>query len=149
MTIYFEDLSPGDTETYGSYEVTEEEMLSFAEQYDPQWFHTDPDRAEEESIYDGLIASGWHTAAMTMRMTVDHHLSDAMVLGALGIDELRWPNPVRPGETLSVETEILETRTSKSQPDRGIVKVFSRTVNKQGEPKLEKTSIVLYGRRPE
>ncbi|MFW6002856.1 MAG: MaoC family dehydratase [Halanaeroarchaeum sp.] len=147
MTIYFEDLAPGDTETFGSYEVTESEILDFATQYDPQWFHTDPERAETESIYGGLIASGWHTAAMTMRMIVDHHLEDAMALGALGVDDLRWPEPVFPGETLSVETEVRETRTSESRPDRGIVKTFSRTVNQAGDTKMEMTSIVLYARR--
>jgi len=149
MPIYFEDLSEGDTETFGSYEVTAEEILEFAEQYDPQWFHTDVTRAEAESIYGGLIASGWHTAAMTMRMIVDHHLHDAMALGALGIDELRWPNPVVPGETLSVETEVRETRRSESRPDRGIIRTHSRTVNGEGEPKLTMTSIVLYASRPE
>lgn len=146
---FFEDLSVGDIYEYGDYQVTESEILEFAEQYDPQWFHTDPERAESESIYGGLIASGWHTAAMTMRMIVDYHLQDAMALGALGVDDLRWPNPVFPGETLSVETEVTETRTTESYPDRGIVKTFSRTVNQSGEPKLEMTSIVLYAKRNE
>jgi acyl dehydratase len=149
MTIYFDDLEVGETRSFGSYTVTESEVLQFAEQYDPQWFHTDPDRAEAESIYGGLIASGWHTAAMTMRMIVDHHLEDAMALGALGVDNLRWPNPVVPGETLSLETEVVETRASESRSDRGIVKTDSTTVNQSGEPKMEMTSIVLYARRPE
>lgn len=149
MTIYFDDLEVGETRSFGSYTVTRSEILQFAEQYDPQWFHTDPDRAEAESIYGGLIASGWHTAAMTMRMIVDHHLEDAMALGALGVDNLRWPNPVVPGEILSLETEVVETRASESQSDRGIVKTDSTTVNQAGEPKMEMTSIVLYARRPE
>lgn len=149
MTIYFDDLEVGETRSFGSYTVTESEILQFAEQYDPQWFHTDPDRAEAESIYGGLIASGWHTAAMTMRMIVDHHLEDAMALGALGVDNLRWPNPVVPGETLSLETEVVETRPSETRTDRGIVKTDSTTVNQSGEPKMEMTSIVLYARRPE
>ncbi|MFW5937655.1 MAG: MaoC family dehydratase [Halanaeroarchaeum sp.] len=149
MTIYFDDIEVGDTRSFGSYRVTESEVLDFAEQYDPQWFHTEPDRAEDESMYGGLIASGWHTAAMTMRMIVDHHLVDAMALGALGVDDLRWPNPVFPGETLSLETEVVEKRPSESQPDRGIVKTHSTTVDQSGEPKMEMTSIVLYARRPE
>lgn len=149
MPVYFEDLTQGRTETFGSYEVTESEILDFATQYDPQWFHTDPERAESESIYGGLIASGWHTAAMTMRMIVDYHLQDAMALGALGVDDLRWPNPVFPGETLSVETEVTETRSTESYQDRGVVKTFSRTVNQSGEAKLEMTSIVLYAKRNE
>ncbi|MFB6125606.1 MAG: MaoC family dehydratase [Halanaeroarchaeum sp.] len=147
MTTYFEDFSEGDTESFGAYEVTAEEILAFAEQYDPQWFHTDEERAESESIYGGLIASGWHTAAMTMRMIVDHHLHDAAALGALGVDELRWPTPVRPGETLSVETEVLETRPSESDPSRGVVRTHSRTVNQDGQSKLTMTSIVLYATR--
>jgi acyl dehydratase len=149
MPIYFDDLSEGDTRSFGSYDVTEDEVLDFASQYDPQWFHTDVERAESESIYGGLIASGWHTAAMTMRMIVDHHLEDAMALGALGVDDLRWPNPVFPGETLSVETEVIETRESESRDDRGVVKTRSWTVNQEGETKMEMTSIVLYARRPE
>lgn len=149
MTIYFDDLEVGETRSFGSYTVTESEILQFAEQYDPQWFHTDPERAETESIYGGLIASGWHTAAMTMRMIVDHHLEDAMALGALGVDNLRWPNPVVPGETLSLETEVVETRASESRSDRGIVKTDSTTVNQTDDPKMEMTSIVLYARRPE
>ena len=149
MPIYFDDLSEGDTRSFGSYDVTEDEVLVFASQYDPQWFHTDVERAESESIYGGLIASGWHTAAMTMRMIVDHHLEDAMALGALGVDNLRWPNPVFPGETLSVETEVIETRESESRDDRGVVKTRSWTVNQDGETKMEMTSIVLYARRPE
>lgn len=149
MTTYFDDIDVGDTRSFGSYHVTEDEVLEFANQYDPQWFHVDPDRAEDESMYGGLIASGWHTAAMTMRMIVDHHLEDAMALGALGVDNLRWPNPVFPGETLSLETEVVDKRPSESQPDRGIVKTHSTTVNQSGEPKMEMTSIVLYARRPE
>ena len=149
MPIYFDDLTEGDTRSFGSYAVTEDEILEFAGQYDPQWFHTDVERAESESIYGGLIASGWHTAAMTMRMIVDHHLEDAMALGALGVDNLRWPNPVFPGETLSVETEVVETRESESRDDRGVVKTRSWTVNQDGETKMEMTSIVLYARRPE
>jgi len=148
MPIYFDDLTEGDTRSFGSYAVTEDEILEFAGQYDPQWFHTDVERAESESIYGGLIASGWHTAAMTMRMIVDHHLEDAMALGALGVDNLRWPNPVFPGETLSVETEVVETRESESRDDRGVVKTRSWTVNQDGETKMEMTSIVLYARRP-
>lgn len=147
MAIYFDDLAEGDTDSFGAYDVTESEILEFAGQYDPQWFHTDVDRAESESIYGGLIASGWHTASMTMRMIVDHHLEDAMALGALGVDDLRWPNPVFPGETLSVESEVVETRASESRDDRGIVKTHTRTVNQDGDPKMEMTSIVLYARR--
>ncbi|MFB6070738.1 MAG: MaoC family dehydratase [Halanaeroarchaeum sp.] len=147
MTTYFEDLTEGDTRQFGSYDVTEEEILEFASRYDPQWFHTDVERAESESIYGGLIASGWHTAAMTMRMIVENELEDAASLGALGVDELRWPNPVFPGETLSVESEVRETRRSESDPGRGVVRTHTRTLNGDGEEKLTMTSIVLYASR--
>jgi acyl dehydratase len=147
VTVYFEDLSPGDELKFGAYEVTEAEILEFAEQYDPQWFHTDPERAADESIYGSLIASGWHTGAMTMRMIVDEHFADAASFGALGVDELRWPNPTLPGETLSVHVEVLETRPSERQPDRGVVRTETTTVNQDGETKLSMEPIVLYARR--
>ena len=147
MTVYFEDLSPGDELDLGPYEVTEGEILEFAEQYDPQWFHTNPDRAREESIYGSLIASGWHTGAMTMRILVDEHFADAASFGALGVDELRWPNPTLPGETLSVRVEVLETRPSESKPDRGVVRTEVVTANQDGETKLSMKPIVLYAKR--
>lgn len=147
MTVYLEDLSPGDELEFGAYEVTEDEILEFAEQYDPQWFHTDPQRARENSIYGSLIASGWHTGAMTMRMLVDEHFTDAASLGALGVDELRWPNPTRAGETLSVHVEVLETRPSESQPDRGVVRTKTTTANQDGETKLSMEPIALYAKR--
>ena len=146
MTVYFEDLSPGDVLEFGAYEVTEAEILEFAEQYDPQWFHTDAERARE-SIYGGLIASGWHTCAATMRMLVDHHFEDSMALGAIGVDELRWPNPTLPGETLSVRVEVLETRPSESKPDRGVVRTSVVTSNEDGATKLSMEPIGLYAKR--
>jgi acyl dehydratase len=147
VTVYFEDLAAGDEFAFGSYEVTEDEMLAFAEQYDPQWFHTEPERAREESPLGDLAASGWHTAAMTMRMLVDHHFSEAASLGAIGVDELRWPNPTFPGETLSVSSEVLEARPSESKPDRGVVRWDHTTHNQDGEPKLTMKPLVLYSRR--
>jgi acyl dehydratase len=119
MTRFFEDFTVGSVEEFGRYDVTEEEVLTFAEQYDPQWFHTDPDRAREESMYGGLIASGWHTTAMMMRMLVDEFLSETASLGAKGVDELRWRRPVRPGDTLSLRLEVLSKKAER--PDRGLV----------------------------
>lgn len=147
MTDYFEDMTVGEQRSFGGYDVTEEEILAFAEQYDPQWFHTDPERASEESVFGGLAASGWHTASMTMRMLVDHHFSDAASYGAVGVDELRWPNPTLPGETLSVTVEVLEKTPSESKPDRGTVRTQLTTANEDGEPKLTMQPIVLYARR--
>lgn len=144
MTTYFEDLDVGDTDEFGTYDVTEEEMLAFAGQYDPQPFHTDPEAAEE-TIYGGLIASGWHTCAMTMRMLVDGHFADSAAMGAKGVEELRFPRPVRPGDTLSVRTEVLEK--SIDSEERGTVHVHSETVTADEEVVLSMTSEVMYARR--
>jgi acyl dehydratase len=144
--VFYEDVAVGDVREFGSYEVTEDEILSFAEQYDPQWFHTDPEAAEE-SMYGGLIASGWHTASMGMRMLVDEFLGDAASLGAIGVDELRWTAPVRPGDTLSVRTEVLEKRPSESTPDRGVVRTRMTIRNQDGDDVLTMESIVMFGRR--
>jgi len=117
---YFEDIEVGEAEEFGKYHVTAEEILEFAEQYDPQPFHTDPEAAEE-SQFGGLVASGWHTAAMTMRMIADGPLQDRAGMGARGVDELRWRRPVRPGDTLHVRTEVIDKRVSESDPRRGYV----------------------------
>ena len=105
---YFEDMEVGEVREFGSYEVTREEVLEFAEAYDPQPFHVD-EEAAAESQFGGLIASGWHTAAMCMRMLVDNHLSEAASAGARGVRQLEWLAPVRPGDTLTCRLEILET----------------------------------------
>ena len=147
MTVYFEDLTEGDTMEFGTYDVTEEEVVAFAEQYDPQWFHTDPERAREEGPFGALAASGWHTTAMTMRVLVDEHLSEAASLGALGVDELRWPNPTFPGESLSLTVEVLDKRPSESRPDRGIVRTELTTTNEDGEVKASMKPISMYARR--
>ena len=144
MTTYFEDIAVGDTDEFGTYDVTEEEILAFAGQYDPQPFHTDPDAAAE-TIYGGLIASGWHTCAMTMRLLVDGHFSDSAAMGARGVEELRFPRPVRPGDSLSVRTEVLEK--SADSADRGTVRVRSETVTEDDETVLSMISEVMYARR--
>lgn len=125
MTTYFEDVTIGETKQFGDYEMTREEILEFATSYDPQWFHTDPERAGEESPYGGLIASGWHTASATMRLLVENVLREAAAVGAKGIDELRWPAPVRPGDRLTVEHEVLDTRPDT--PERGVVRAETST----------------------
>ncbi|MFB6151032.1 MAG: MaoC/PaaZ C-terminal domain-containing protein [Haloarculaceae archaeon] len=141
---YFEDLAAGDARTFGSYEVTADEIVAFAEQYDPQPFHVDPDAAAD-SPFDGLVASGWHTAAMTMRLLVDHLLDDLATRGAAGVDELRWREPVRPGQTLSVETEI-EGRRDWDE-DTGVVDLAVTTAA-DGDPALTMVALVLVARRP-
>jgi acyl dehydratase len=123
MVRYFEDIELGETHRHGSYDVTEAEIIEFAEQYDPQPFHTDPEAAEG-TAFGGLAASGWHTAAMCMRMLVElMDEADWASQGARGADELRWIRPVRPGDTLTVEVEVVEKRDG----DRpGIGEVDSR-----------------------
>jgi acyl dehydratase len=144
VTTYFEDIAVGDTDEFGTYEVTEAEVVEFAGQYDPQPFHTDPEAAAE-TIYGGLIASGWHTCAMTMRLLVDGHFADSAAMGARGVEELRFPRPVRPGDSLSVRTEVLEK--SVDSADRGTVRVRSETVTEDDELVLSMISEVMYARR--
>lgn len=141
---YFEELAVGDTDSFGDYAVTREEVTDFATQYDPQSIHTDPEAAAE-SMFEGLVASGWHTAAMTMRLLVDHKLADSRALGALGIDSLRWPQPVRPGDSLSVRTEILETEPFDA--DRGRVALEVTTTTDSGDTVLSMVPLVLWERR--
>ena len=145
MTLTFEDFSPGDTFSGGAYEMTEAEIRSFAEAYDPQPFHTDPEFAREESIYGGLIASGWHTAAVTMRLLVDSFLSETASLGARGVDELRFPRPVRPGDVLSIETEVLSVEPETE--DRGLVRARTETRNGEGELVFSMIGLVMLARR--
>lgn len=140
---YFEDLTIGETDEFGTYEVTEEEITTFAEQYDPQSFHVDPEAAAA-SPFGGLVASGWHTASMTMRLLVDNPLADGATRGALGVDELRWRRPVRPGDDLSVRTEIVDKEDWDD--DHGLVSV-QITTEAEGEVALSMVALVLYERR--
>ncbi len=116
----FEDFNSGDVIDLRSYEVTEGEMIEFAKRYDPQTFHTDP-KGAQDSPFGGLIASGWLTGAIFMRMQCDSYMSDSSCVGSPGIDEMRWLHPVRPGDTLRGTNEILKTAPSRSKPDRGTV----------------------------
>lgn len=131
---YYEDLEVGTKASYGSYEVTREEVIAFASQYDPQPFHLD-DEAAAQTYFGKLSASGWHTCAMTMRMMVEHFSTHQMAsLGSPGIDELRWLRPVYPGDTLRVESELVEKRRSRSKPHMGFTKTRQTTFNQHGEP---------------
>ena len=124
----FEDFVPGSIRTSGSLLVTEEEIIEFARRYDPQVFHTDP-VAARNTIYGGLVASGWHTAAMAMRLIVENYLAGVASIGSPGVDEVRWLKPVRPGDRLSVRVTVLEARRSESKPDRGIVRSLVEVLN--------------------
>jgi acyl dehydratase len=134
-TRYFEDYVPGYTVDCGSITVSEADIIAFAKEYDPQPFHVDP-VAAADGPFGGLIASGWHTTSLTMRQLVDHWVSPGSSLGSPGVDEIRWPSPVRPGDTLHVRATVLETRRSKSKPDRGIIRSLAQVTNQNGDTVL-------------
>lgn len=129
---YFEDYKPGLTVECGSFTLSEAEIIAFAKEYDPQPFHVDPVAAASGPV-GGLIASGWHTTSMMMRLLVDNYISGETGLGASGIDEIRWPRPVRPGDRLHVRATVLDTRRSRTKPDRGIVRSLIEITNDGGE----------------
>jgi acyl dehydratase len=145
---YFDDYVPGTTYDCGSVEVGEADIISFAKQFDPQPFHVDPEAAAA-GPFGGLIASGWHTTALVMRQLVDHYLSAAASLGSPGVDELRWPHPVRPGDTLRVRATVVEARRSASKPDRGIMKTALEAVNQDGQTVFRATATNFLRVRPE
>jgi acyl dehydratase len=129
---YLEDLHVGDRFESDTFEVTEENIIQFAREFDPQAFHLDA-KAAEQSVFKGLAASGWHTAAMTRRLFVTGGLRLAGGSVGMGVDELRWPRPVRPGDTLRLETEIVDVRASRSKPERGIIRIRNVTTNQHGQ----------------
>jgi acyl dehydratase len=137
---YFEDYVPGLVVDCGSFSVSEAEIVAFATQYDPQPFHIDPVGAKN-GPFGGLIASGWQTTSLMMRLLVEHFVSPETSLGAAGVDEVRWPRPVRPGDTLHVRATVLEARRSSSKPDRGIVRSLAEVTNQDGELSMKVTAI--------
>lgn len=143
--LYFEDFESGQVYELGTRLVTESEIVAFARVWDPQPFHTDPEAAKE-SVFGGLIASGWHTGAMWMRMYVDAMLGSA-ARGSPGIEELRWLAPVRPGDTLSGRLTVLEATPSATRPDRGTIRIRAEMVNQDGVTVMSMTSRGLFGRR--
>ena len=145
--LYLEDLKIGDRFGSDSVEVTEQRIFDFARQFDPQPFHLDVDAAKE-SIFKELTASGWHTAAMSMRLFVTGEFKPVGGSIGLAVDELRWPQPVRPGDILKLETEILDVRKSKSKPDRGIIRIRNVTTNQRGEIVQTFMAFVMVRRRP-
>jgi acyl dehydratase len=144
--LYLEDLHVGDRFGSETIAVTAGDIKAFARQWDPQEFHLD-EEAAEGSIFKGLSASGWHTAAMSMKLFVTGKLKLAGGSVGLGVDELRWPRPVRPGDVLRVETEILDVRASRSKPDRGIIRIRNVTTNQQGEVVQTFEAFVMVRRR--
>ncbi|MDQ6648637.1 MAG: MaoC family dehydratase [Actinomycetota bacterium] len=143
---YFEDFAVGQVVELGTVSPTEEQIVAFARQYDPQPFHVDP-QAATSSVYGGLIASGWHTGALYMRLYVEAILLDAASHGSPGLDEIRWLRPVRPGDLLHATFSVLETRPSSRRPDRGSVR-FAGAMTRDDQPVMTMLGTGLFGRRP-
>jgi acyl dehydratase len=144
---YFEDYEPGVYDFDASVMVDEAEVIAFAKQYDPQFFHIDP-VAAAFGPFKGLIASGWHTASMIMRLMADHYLSPASAMASPGVDELRWPRPVRPGDQLRLRVTITDKRLSRSKPDRGLVFSLMEGLNQHGEVVISFKAMNMAAVRP-
>ena len=142
--LYLDDLHVGQRFISGTHLINEEQIKAFAKQFDPQPFHLDA-QAAKDTLFEGLVASGWHTAAISMRLTVERLPIAGGIVGAGG--EIAWPKPTRPGDTLHVESEILELRPSRSRPDRGMVTIRSETVNQLGEVVQVLTAKLVVPRR--
>jgi acyl dehydratase len=144
---FLEDYAVGQKFGSGRLTIAKEQITSFAAQFDPQPFHLD-ERAARDTIFQGLAASGWHTAALTMRLLVEGELKPVGGIIGMGFDEFRWPRPVRPGDELRVESEVLEVRPSKSRPDQGLIKVRTTTLNQRDEAVQVTVGTLLVPRRP-
>ena len=125
---YLEDYVEGDVHEFGPITITEDEIVQFGKTFDPQLFHTDP-KGAEKTVYGGLIASGWHTCGLFMRLFVEHYLPDQASLGSPGVDELRWLKPVRPGDDLTLRITVHKVKPSRSKPDRGVLFSFCEMLN--------------------
>ena len=143
---WFEDYVAGDIFEFGPIEVAEDEIIAFASRYDPQAMHVDPGQAAQ-GAFGGLIASGWHTAGLMMRLAVDHYLSSVASIASPGVDELRWKAPVRPGDRLRLRVSVLETRPSATKPDRGMVVSRLEGVNQTNEVVCAMQAMNLMYRR--
>jgi acyl dehydratase len=144
---YFEDFYPGQEIALGSRSVSEAEIIGFASQFDPQPFHVDHDAAAA-SIFKGVIASGWHTCSMMMRLVVDTLMSESSSMGSPGVDAIRWPLPVRAGDTLSVSYLTVKVKASASKPDRGVVWSKWTATNQHGQVVCTIEGMGMFGRRP-
>jgi acyl dehydratase len=144
---YFEDYPPGAVFEGGAAAVSEAEILEFARKYDPQAMHTDPEAAAR-GYFGGLIASGWHTAALMMRLFAAHFLSPASSLASPGIDELRWLKPVRPGDVLHIRLTVLDATPSRSRPDRGVVRTLVEVLNQDRDVVMSMKPMNIFRRRP-
>lgn len=147
MPLYLEDFAAGQVRESPPRTLTKDEIIAFARQYDPQPFHVD-EAAAAQSVFGGLIASGWQTLGIMMRLMWDTFLKDTASLGSPGSDEIRWLMPVRPGDTLRARFTIVEVVPSRSKPDRGIVRTFTEVLNQRGEVVMTQRGLGMFGRRP-
>ncbi len=145
--IWWEDFKVGESADMGSHRFTEEEIVAFARQFDPQPFHTDAEAAGR-SAFGGLVASGWHTCAIGMRLMVERYVGQAASLGSPGLDNIRWLKPVRPGDTIAYRRTVLESRASGSRPGVGLVKHRWEALNQDGELVMTMEGWGMFGRRP-
>ena len=143
---YFEDFEVGEIFEIGSKKVTKAEIITFAETFDPQPFHTSEEKARD-SIFGGLIASGWYTCAIFMRLYVDNFLTETISLGSPGVDHIRWLKPVFPGDTISGRITILETKPSSNRPNVGAIKLKSEMRNQSGEVVMQLEGTGFFGKR--
>ncbi|HEY8048427.1 MAG TPA: MaoC family dehydratase [Ramlibacter sp.] len=146
IRYYWEDLQPGSVRELGSTTVSAEAIKDFAEQFDPQPFHLD-EAAGKRSMFGGLCASGWHTCALAMRLTVDNFLNESASLGSPGLESLRWLKPVYPGDTLSLRHSILESRPLRKRADVGLVRSKWEMINQDGDKVMEMEGYGMFGRR--
>jgi acyl dehydratase len=144
---YLEDFAAGQVYRSNRLQVDRGQILAFASQFDPQPYHLDEELARK-SVFKGLVASGWHTAAVTMRLLVESDFQPADGILGVGLEELSWPRPVRPSDELRVESEVLEVRPSKVRTDRGVIRVRTTTFNQNGQPVQIFTGNLLVPRRP-
>ena len=146
ITLYWEDMQPGQVRELGTTSASVDEIKEFAAKYDPQPFHLD-EEAAKDSHFGGLVASGWQTACLAMRLTVDNMMRNSSSQGSPGLESLKWLKPVYPGDRLSLRHTILESRPLKSRPDTGLVRSRWEMFNQQGDKVLEMEGYGMFGRR--
>lgn len=145
--LYWEDFEIGDAVVMGSHTFTADAIVAYAREFDPQPFHIDPEAARR-SVFGSLIASGWHTCSIGMRLICEDYINRSVSMGAPGVDNIRWPNPVRAGDTVTYRRVLLEKRASNSRPEMGLLKTRWEAVNQHGETVLTMEGWGMFGRRP-
>jgi len=145
--LWWEDFQVGETAELGRHTFTDAEIIDFARQFDPQPFHTDPEAARS-SIYGGLIASGWHTCAVGMRLMCESYINRTVSMGSPGVENVRWLKPVRPGDTITYHRTVLEARPSNSRPEAGLLRSRWDAINQSGEVVMTMEGWGMLGRRP-